>query len=681
MSIPSSTQVRILFLAISPKDKEQLNLAGEYDIISQVLKKSPHAINFHLQQRERISRDELIEALIRSQPHILHFSGHGIDSQLIMRDEDGLSWALDKQILHDVLRVAGGMVKLIVFNACYLDSVAEKLSEIVDCVIGIPTSFDDQSAIKFAEGFYRGIFEGLNIGQAHEEALAQIKLSGLVGSNVPCIRSRHQLDMRIVQPLDWLNNPSFEIDKLNQSARINIPITRPGLRKALDQHLNSMEELNAFIIDYFPKVLKRRSSSMNRIELCNLLFETEESINIANALENVLKADASNTSHQPLKKESGRKNRRWKQFFRRMAFFVGIWEMLKYLFQGLGNIASTLWTALVKLMWNSPTAAGLTLAGVGATTIALTTVGVLDVKRPWPSWPSSPDLKGPEAPVDLGGRAPHDLSVDFSISPPKDLAISDLRNSTDLGCAETENVAAHSLIQGMVFIPGCPFVMGTDGSAMESPAHIVNVAGFYLDKTEVTVAAYSKCVAAGVCEEQTTISEAQESSWPGPEITQEILCNGNHTRFSKPDSKLPMNCVDFVQASKYCRWRGKRLPTEEEWEYAARGHEGRLFPWGNGPPTRRKACLRDEGRIGTCEVATHDREASGVWDLGGNVGEWIDAWLCDNGYNVTCPKIRRVVRGAAYHLPLSSAFVSALRFGAKPKIRVPSIGFRCAKSP
>jgi eukaryotic-like serine/threonine-protein kinase len=141
----------------------------------------------------------------------------------------------------------------------------------------------------------------------------------------------------------------------------------------------------------------------------------------------------------------------------------------------------------------------------------------------------------------------------------------------------------------MVSIPGGTFQMGSlNGGANEKPVHEVHVRAFQLDKTEVTVAAYEVCVRAGAC---TPAMPHIDASWQ--DVTQ---CNSGD-----PDPRDdPINCVNWTQATVYCAWAGGRLPTEEEWEYAARGTEGRAFPWGDAPPSGRACWSR--GKEGTCGV-------------------------------------------------------------------------------
>jgi formylglycine-generating enzyme required for sulfatase activity len=161
---------------------------------------------------------------------------------------------------------------------------------------------------------------------------------------------------------------------------------------------------------------------------------------------------------------------------------------------------------------------------------------------------------------------------------------------------------------GMLWVPGGRFVMGCDdqGEPDEHPAHEVTVASFWLDATEVTNAAYSECVEASACRPHSPLNAAH---------------NGYDDRsFRRPNQ--PVSGVSWDDASAYCHRLGKRLPTEAEWERAARGDDGRRYPWGNEPPDPERAVF---GTGATSDVGSHPlgRGPYGHLDLAGNVWEWI----------------------------------------------------------
>ncbi|MCC6523673.1 MAG: SUMF1/EgtB/PvdO family nonheme iron enzyme [Polyangiaceae bacterium] len=161
----------------------------------------------------------------------------------------------------------------------------------------------------------------------------------------------------------------------------------------------------------------------------------------------------------------------------------------------------------------------------------------------------------------------------------------------------------------MLLVPGGSFTMGADdgGEEDERPAHRVTVASFYLDATEVTNEAYGRCVAAGRCRPHDAASATANRFGPD-------------ARFRAPEQ--PASALGWDDAAAYCAWAGKRLPTEAEWERAARGDDGRRFPWGDTEPTADRAVF---GTGVTAPVGSRPagKGPYGHLDLAGNVWEWL----------------------------------------------------------
>lgn len=199
------------------------------------------------------------------------------------------------------------------------------------------------------------------------------------------------------------------------------------------------------------------------------------------------------------------------------------------------------------------------------------------------------------------------------------------------------------------FFMGCNEAVDSDCFSDEKPGRKLDVSAFQIDRTEVTATAYQACVAAGLC---MAPASGGGCNW---EVT------GHETH--------PVNCVNWDQARAYCEWAGKRLPTEAEWEKAARGTDGRKYPWGNGAVGAGRANLESGAPQA---VGRYPAGASpyGALDMAGNVGEWVaDQYPGTEG---------RVVRGGGWFYAPRLARAS-YRGRYDPRVRVNFIGFRCAQ--
>jgi formylglycine-generating enzyme required for sulfatase activity len=257
--------------------------------------------------------------------------------------------------------------------------------------------------------------------------------------------------------------------------------------------------------------------------------------------------------------------------------------------------------------------------------------------------------------------------------------------------------AAAGCPSDMVRVPGGTFLMGSPtwvGDSDEHPQHHVTLGGYCIDRTEVTVAAYTQCVASAKC---TTTPEPAKDGFAS-------LCNG--TRGGRQD--YPVNCVDWNQATAYCASVNKRLPSEAEWEYAARGGDGRRYPWGSEAPSAKRLnvcgseCRALGKRLGkewkvmyedsdgwesTAPVGSFrgDMSPFGALDMAGNVSEWTADWYgtysAAAGTNPHGPKdgTARVFRGGGWREYDASGVRGASRAGTGPALRATNLGFRCAR--
>ncbi len=242
---------------------------------------------------------------------------------------------------------------------------------------------------------------------------------------------------------------------------------------------------------------------------------------------------------------------------------------------------------------------------------------------------------------------------------------------------------AATLPTGMVLVGAGSFWMGcapTDRScrACETPRHQIYLDGFYLDKNEVTVTDYQRCVSnEGPC----TPPEAYDAahSW-------KKYCNWGRSR----GGDHPINCVTWHQAKAYCSWTGKRLPTEAEWEKASRGTEERIYPWGMHSPSNRACWKRQDSGLGTCPVGSYPEGGSayGALDMAGNVYEWLSDWYGQRYYLVSSARNpkgpatgrTRVVRGGSWSSFNAWFLRISYRVTYPPLVGRNYIGFRCARS-
>jgi formylglycine-generating enzyme required for sulfatase activity len=257
-----------------------------------------------------------------------------------------------------------------------------------------------------------------------------------------------------------------------------------------------------------------------------------------------------------------------------------------------------------------------------------------------------------------------------------------------------------STIDGMelLYVPAGKFLMGSDKSVdpqaydNELPQHTVYLDAFWIDQTLVTNAMFTLFIQAigyrtdaekagwGYVYQNGTWSQVNGANWQDPQ--------GSGAGIQKIENH-PVVQVSWNDANAYCQWAGRRLPTEAEWEKAARGTDGRIYPWGNQAPDTTLANFNMN--VGdTTQVGSYPSGASpyGALDMAGNVWEWVSDWY-SNTYYQSSPSSNpggpssgdyRVLRGGSWGN--SGWYVRAAdRFGGSPVDGNGYIGFRCAASP
>ena len=239
-------------------------------------------------------------------------------------------------------------------------------------------------------------------------------------------------------------------------------------------------------------------------------------------------------------------------------------------------------------------------------------------------------------------------------------------------------------------LPGGTFTMGSRvGKKWEQPEHEVQLSPFQMSRSETTVAQYRACVIRGAC---------------SPTILRDSF--GTQCHWGQRDRhSMPMNCVNWVQADTFCRWAGGRLPTEAEWEYAARnGAQSSPFPWGPEEPDCDRAVMKTSGGATGCNAQAYERKTwpicskpdgnnrFGVCDLAGNLFEWT-ADRFDGTYYARSPKRDPqgpptgastpdksffVVRGGSY-VDQTTNVQAFRRFRDPASNQKANVGFRCVK--
>lgn len=228
----------------------------------------------------------------------------------------------------------------------------------------------------------------------------------------------------------------------------------------------------------------------------------------------------------------------------------------------------------------------------------------------------------------------------------------------------------------LVYVPAGEFIMGSDdGYARERPIHTVYLDNYWIDQTEVTNAMYAKCVEDGECTPPAFIRSSKRNSYYG------------NSQFND----YPVIWVSWNQANVYCEWADRRLPTEAEWEKAARGTNGSTYPWGEAIPNANLLNLNRGTGGDTSEVGSYPAGASvyGVLDMASNVWEFVNDWY-DENYYANSPSLNpqgpssgqdKVLRGGTWYLDdilLRSAMRSGVGDPSNSSYSI--VGFRCATS-
>lgn len=178
--------IRILFLAANPKDTPPLRLGEEIRAIDQALQQGRYRDRFELEQQWAVRVSDLQGHLLRYQPDIVHFSGHGsAASQIILEDEEGASQPVAAPALNRLFAVLKDNIRCVVLNACYSAEQAQAIAASIDCVVGMSDTIGDEAAMRFAAAFYQALAFGRSVRTAFDLGIGQIDLTGLVDEDIP----------------------------------------------------------------------------------------------------------------------------------------------------------------------------------------------------------------------------------------------------------------------------------------------------------------------------------------------------------------------------------------------------------------------------------------------------------------------------------------------------------------
>ncbi|MCH9685937.1 MAG: formylglycine-generating enzyme family protein [Deltaproteobacteria bacterium] len=239
----------------------------------------------------------------------------------------------------------------------------------------------------------------------------------------------------------------------------------------------------------------------------------------------------------------------------------------------------------------------------------------------------------------------------------------------------------------MVTVPRGKFGMGcraTDSIDCEDdalPVHKVRLPRFRIGRNEVTWDEYAGCVESGGCK---AVDLARCYVW----VEDEGFVLGAPLDARTVTANRPVVCVTWLQARQYCEWRDQRLPTEAEWERAARGDDDRQFPWGDQAPSCERAnlhgCANGPRDVGSSNAG---RSPYGLHDMAGNVWEWTHDWYDEGAYRRLGQRRRpggpgwgevKVVRGGSFYEEAHDLRAS-YRYGLSPDFGYGTVGLRCAR--
>jgi eukaryotic-like serine/threonine-protein kinase len=334
------------------------------------------------------------------------------------------------------------------------------------------------------------------------------------------------------------------------------------------------------------------------------------------------------------------------------------------------------------------------LWGIGSAFVILVVLAVGILSRPGLKPASLPTLV-PTVPFDAPTVPPA-----METQPPSPLPATEIPTALPTATAlpppsSTPDSAQSSPVDGMrqVLVPAGTFTMGSSQSPYpdEKPEHTVSLDGFWIDQTEVTNGMFTQFVnETGYRTDLEKMGVAYTWNGGGWDSVDGGSWQHPFERSSSIQGRqdYPVIQVSWNDAAAYCNWAGRRLPTEAEWEKAARGPDGNLYPWGNDPPTKKLANY--DSKIGDLSpVGSFPAGSSpyGALDMAGNIYEWVADWYGNAYYSASPPAnptgpasgTHKVMRGGSWQLG-ANRLVGYEREVSQPEYGNSNLGFRCAQT-
>jgi hypothetical protein len=198
-SHPEKPIITVLFLAANPTETAHLDLDNEKNAIEDELRKSKLRDQFNLESRFALRADQISEQLLMYSPQVVHFSGHGSEAgEIILQDISGRKHPVDASAICNLFSLLKDNIRCVVLNACYSEIQADLIAKYIDCVIGMSTAIGDEAAIKFAQGFYRGLGYEKDLETSFKLGRSQIDLEGLDEEDTPKIKWKDNVPKKIV---------------------------------------------------------------------------------------------------------------------------------------------------------------------------------------------------------------------------------------------------------------------------------------------------------------------------------------------------------------------------------------------------------------------------------------------------------------------------------------------------